>query len=157
MKRIIKLICAIFGVLLSIILFIWITLVCVHFNLGDVDFEEENGISLMISKEETPTGRTISGILSSQEDLQRYLASRAYYHLPFEGNLTIELFDFENYDYIFSEGCSIIQMQKLLWDQCSIYDNTGLMPVLIIYGEHISHKVYIYKIKPKNKYREECG
>ena len=129
----------------------------IHFILGDVDFEEENGIFLMISKEETPTGRTISGILSSQEDLQRYLASRAYYHLPFEGNLTIELFDFENYDYIFSEGCSIIQMKKLLWDQCSSYDNTGLMPVSIIYGEHISHKVYIYKIKPKNKYREECG
>ena len=157
MKRIIKLICAIFVVLLSIILFIWITLACVHLILGDVDFEEENGIYLMIPKEETPTGRTISGILSSQEDLQRYLASRAHYHLPFEGNLTIELFDFENYDYIFSEGCSIIQMQKLLWDQCSSYDNTGLMPVLIIYGEHISHKVYIYKIKPKNKYREECG
>ena len=111
----------------------------------------------MIPKEETPTGRTISGILSSQEDLQRYLATRAYYHLPFEGNLTIELFDFENYDYIFSEGCSIIQMQKLLWDQCSSYDNTGLMPVLIIRGEHISHKIYIYKIKPKNKYRVECG
>ena len=42
-------------------------------------------------------------------------------------------------------------------EACSSYDNTGLMPVSIIYGEHISHKVYIYKIKPKNKYREECG
>jgi hypothetical protein len=64
--------------------------------------------------------------------------------------------DFENYDYIFCEGRPILRLVKQFWDPCSNYDHEKLIPVEPIRGEEISHKVYIYKITPKNKYRIVC-
>ena len=153
MKKVLKNICILFISLQSL----WIALECFMFFYGYIWFGEEHSICLTISKSEEPNG-CISGVLSSPQDLQRYLNDReSYGHLPFEGDLIGDSLDFANYDYIFVEGRSIILLSRLLWDQCSSYDDTGLSPVEIMFGEPISHKVYIYKIKPKNKYREECG
>ena len=126
---------------------------------GDADFEEETSISLIISTAETPQG-TISGVLRSRDDLERFLLDRLrpyYHHLLFEGDLDVESFDFENYDYIFCEGYPILRLVKQFWDPCSNYDYEKLIPVEPIFGEEMSHKVYIYKITPKNTYREVCG
>lgn len=153
MKKVFKNIYIIFVSLLSL----WIALHCFWFFYSYVWFEEEHNLCLTISESEEPIG-CISGVLSSPQDLQRYLNDReSYGHLPFEGDLVVDSLDFANYDYIFVEGRSIILLSGLLWDQCSSYDDTGLSPVEIIFGEPMSHKVYIYKIKPKNKYRIECG
>lgn len=153
MKKVLKKIYIIFVSLLSL----RIALECFMFFYSFVWFEEEHSICLTISNSEEPNGG-ISGVLSSPQDIQRYLNDRDYYkHLPFEGNLIVDSLDFANYDYIFVEGRPIIHLYRLFWDRCSSYDDTGLSPVEIIFGEQISRKVYIYKIKPKNKYRIECG
>lgn len=76
---------------------------------GYADIEEDISISVTISAAETPKG-TISGILRYPDDLEKYLLERQrpyYHHLPFEGDLNIESFDFENYDYIFCAFCII--------------------------------------------------
>lgn len=153
MKRVLKNIYILFISLLSL----WIALHCFMFFYSHIWFEEEHNLCLTISESEEPMQCT-SGVLSSAEDLKRYLNDRSFYgHLPFEGDLILDSLDFATYDYIFMEGRPIIRLDRLLWDQCSSYDNTGLSPIDIIFGEPISHKVYIYKIKPKNKYRIECG
>jgi len=153
MKKVFKHIYIVFISLLSL----WIALHCFLFFYSYVWFEEDYNLYLSIPEDEEPKG-CISGVLHSSEDLQHYLNNRDFFcQLPFEGNLIVDSLDFANYDYIFVEGRPIILLNRLFWDQCSSYDNTGLSPVEIILGESISHKVYIYKIKPKNKYREECG
>ena len=153
MKKVLKNIYIIFISLLSL----WIALECFMFFNGYVWFEEEHNLCLTIPENDEPMLCT-SGVLSSSKDLQRYLNDREFYgHLPFEGDIIVDSLDFANFDYIFVEGRSIILLSGLLWDQCSSYDDTGLSPVEIIFGEPMSHKVYIYKIKPKNKYRIECG
>ena len=71
---------------------------------------------------------------------------------------TIKIVDFENYDYIFSEGVPIQRIRTLIWDQCSFYESDTLTPILYDWKEEqVSRKVYIYKIKPKHKYRDVCG
>lgn len=135
----------------------WILLACLVNFYGYVDFEEENDICLTISENEDPSG-CVSGIISSPENLLRYLDNRAFNgYLTLEGDLVIDSLDFANYDYVFSEGRPILRIERLLWDQCSSYDHSGLSPVGISFGDSLSHKVYIYKIKPKHKYRVECG
>lgn len=153
MKKVFKNIYIIFVSLLSL----WIALHCFWFFYGYVWFEEEHNAHLAIPDEEEPNG-IASFVISSTDDIQRYMTDRDFHgHLPFEGNLIVDSLDFANYDYIFVEGRPIVRLEKLPWDQCSFYDSDTLTPIYIEYGEPISHKVYLYKIKPKNKYRKECG
>ena len=153
MKKVLKKIYIIFVSLLSL----WIVLECFMFFYGYVWFEEEHNVHLAIPDEEEPNGFS-SFVISSAYDLQYYLNDRDFYGFPpFEGNLIVDSLDFANYDYIFVEGRPIVRLARLPWDPCTSYDSDTLNPVHIEYGEQISHKVYIYKIKPKNKYRPECG
>lgn len=95
--------------------------------------------------------------MSSSKSLELYLHQReSFNHLPFEGDLNADSLDFANYDYVFSPGYPILRMKNILWDQCSSYESDSLYPLVFDFGEQVSHKVYIYKIKPKNKYRTEC-
>lgn len=138
---------------------------CYYYFWSDVDFEEENAISLTIPKEEDLSGELpvffTSFVMDSPEDLLFYLHQRescqSFDFLPYEGNMEIDSLDFDNYDYVFSEGYPILRMKKLLWDDCTGYESDSLTPLLFEMGEKPSHKVYIYKIKPKNKYRKVCG
>lgn len=135
---------------------------CHYYFWSDIDFEEEEKLCLSISEEEDISEETIrslaSFVMDSPEELSQYLHQREYYgHLPFEGNLEIDSLDFDHYDYVFSEGYPISNMKKLLWDDCTSYESDSLTPLLFETGEQISRKVYIYKIKPKNKYRVQCG
>jgi hypothetical protein len=158
MKKILRFFAYLIGSIISLLILVVIGWILACYMYGDADFKEDTTISLTISAAETPKG-TISGILRSPDDLERYLLKRQrpyYHHLPFEGNLNIDSFDFENYDYIFCEGRPILRLVKLFWDSCSSYDHEKLIPVASIRGEEISHKVYIYKITPKNKYRTAC-
>lgn len=153
MKKVFKNIYIIFISLLSL----WIALECFEFFYGYVWFEEEQNIHLAIPDEEEPDG-IASFVMSSADDIQYYLNYRDFHsHLPFEGDLIVDSLDFANYDYIFVEGRPIVRLERLPWDQCSFYDSDTLTPVYMEFGEQISHKVYIYKIRPKNKYRKECG
>ena len=158
MKKILRFFAYLLGSIISLLILVVIGWILACYMYGDADFEEDTTISLTISAAETPSG-TRSPILRSADDLERYLLQRQrayYHHLPFEGDLNIESFDFENYDYIFCEGRPILRLVKQFWDPCSSYDHEKLIPVESIRGEEISHKVYIYKITPKNKYRETC-
>ena len=158
MKKILRFFAYLLGSIISLLILVVIGWILACYMYGDADFEEDTTISLTISAAETPKG-TISGILRSPDDLEKYLLERQrpyYHHLPFEGDLNIESFDFENYDYIFCEGRPILRLVKQFWDPCSSYDHKKLIPVEPIWGEEISHKVYIYKITPKNKYRIAC-
>ena len=153
MKKVLKNICILFISLLSL----WIALHSFMFFYGYVWFEEEHNVHLAIPDEEEPNG-IASFVISSEDNIQRYLHDRGFYgHLPFEGDLIADSLDFANYDYIFVEGRPIIRITQLLWDDCSFYDSDTLTPINIEFGKSISHKVYIYKIKPKNKFRKECG
>lgn len=141
-------------IFLAIISFVFVDIIYFHTN---IDFEEVDNVCLTIPMEDTPNG-IASWVLSSPEDLQRYLKDReSYHHLPFEGDLCAESLDFAHYDYVFCEGRPIVRMQRLPWDQCSSYDHEHLTPLFLSFGEQWSRKVYIYKIRPKNKYRRECG
>ena len=158
MKKILRFFAYLIGSIISLLILVVIGWILACYMYGDADFEEDTTISLTISAAETPSG-TISPILRSADDLERYLLERQrpyYNHLPFEGDLNIESFDFENYDYIFCEGRPILRLVKQFWDPCCSYDHEKLIPVASIRGEEISHKVYIYKITPKNKYRGAC-
>lgn len=158
MKKILRFFAYLLGSIISLLILVVIGWILACYMYGDADFEEDTSIFLTISAAETPSG-TRSPILRSADDLERYLLERQrayYHHLPFEGDLNIESFDFENYDYIFCEGRPILRLVKQFWDPCSSYDHKKLIPVEPIWGEEISHKVYIYKITPKNKYRGAC-
>ena len=116
---------------------------------------------IFISEEEDISEKTTrslaSFVMDSPEELLQYLHQREYYgHMPFEGNLEIDSLDFDHYDYVFSEGYPISNMKKLLWDDCTSYESDSLSPLFFEMGEQLSRKVYIYKIKPKNKYRVQC-
>lgn len=161
MKKVFKFISII---IVTFLLFI-IVVICYDNYWSDIDFEEEDKLCLFISEDEDiskkePRSLT-SFIMDSPEDLLQYLHQRESYlyfdYLPFEGNLVMDSLDFENYDYVFSEGHPILRMKKLLWDECTSYESDTLTPLFFEFGAQISRKVYIYKIKPKNKYRKECG
>lgn len=130
---------------------------CKIYTSINIDYEEINSLHLTIPECEEPRGIT-SPILDTPEDLQLYLRTRISHHyLPFEGEMIIDSLDFANYDYIFAAGCPILKMTRRPFDDCSRYDHKNMTPVYIKLGEQMSHKVYIYKIKPKNKYRTICG
>ena len=158
MKKILRFFAYLLGSIISLLILVVIGWILACYMYGDADFEEDTTISLTISAAETPSGTT-SPILRNLDDLDRYLLYRLQpdsHNLPFEGELNAESFDFENYDYIFCEGRPILRLSKQFWDSCCSYDHEKLIPVASIRGEEISHKVYIYKITPKNKYRMAC-
>lgn len=164
MKKLLKLIFIIVVVFFSLIAVFIVVDTCYWYFWSDIDFEEENAISLTIPEEEDLSdklpGFFTSFVMDSPEELLLYLHDRESYlyfdYLPFEGNLEIDSLDFDNYDYVFSEGYPILRMRNILWDECSSYESDSLYPLIFEMGEQLSRKVYIYKIKPKNKYRVEC-
>ncbi len=139
--------------ILLFIFFIFALLYCT-----DIGFNEERNVYLLIPDTEVTDG-TISGVLRSQEELQRYLLERVYQYnkLPFNGEFKECMFNFDEYDYIFVEGRSIMHLYKQPWDECSKYDHEHLIPIEPIFGNEKTNKIYIYRIYPKNRYRITCN
>lgn len=99
-----------------------------------------------------------SGVLDSEDALSLYLHTREFLgHQPFVGQGMLDSLQFSEYDYMLSEGQPIIKLTRLRSDECSSYDRTGLIPVEPVFGGSITSRVYIYKISPKNKYRQRCN
>lgn len=99
----------------------------------------------------------ISGILSSQEDLLRYLSNlESIHNIPIV-DINIDSFEFDQFDYIIIPGRSMVKLTRLMSDDCSKYDTSGLIPVTGTFKTDISTKVHVYKISSKNKYRWVCG
>ncbi len=164
MRRHLKFILIIIVVFSSLIVAFIVAVACYYYLGSDIDFDEENSISLTIPMEEDVSCELpvffTSFVMDSPDDLLFYLhqreSSQSFDFLPFEGYLEIDSLDFDTYDYVFSEGYPILRMKKLLWDDCTFYESDSLTPVFFEMGERFSRKVYIYKIKPKNKYRVVC-
>ncbi len=163
LKTIIKYILVTTAVFISIILLLVVFLECRWRFWSDIDFEEENKMNLYVPEEPNISEHGLinytSFVITSPEKMRRYLDQREYYGRPsFYGNFETDSLDFENYDYIFSEGVPIQRIRTLIWDQCSFYESDTLTPILYDWKEEqVSRKVYIYKIKPKHKYRDVCG
>jgi hypothetical protein len=163
LNTIIKYILVTTAVFISIILLLVVFLECRWHFWSDIDFEEENKMNLYVSEEpnisEHGPRYYTSFVITSPEDMRHYLDQREYGGRPsFYGNFETDSLDFENYDYIFSEGVPIQRIRTLIWDQCSFYESDTLTPILYDWKEEqVSRKVYIYKIKPKHKYRGVCG
>ena len=162
LNTIIKYILVTTAVFISIILLLVVFLECRWHFWSDIDFEEENKMNLYVPEEPNISEHGLinytSFVITSPEDMRHYLDQREYCGFPsFYGNFETDSLDFENYDYIFSEGVPIQRIRKLLWDQCSFYESDTLTPILYDWKEQVSCKVYIYKIKPKHKYRGVCG
>lgn len=141
---------------------IGIVFTCVdYFGWGDMEFEEVNNVVLTVPESENLCGCSPialnSWVMSSSESLELYLHQReASSHLPLEGDLNSDSLDFSDYDYVFSPGYPILRMKNIFGNQCSSYESDSLYPLVFEFGEQVSRKAYIYKIKPQNKYRTEC-
>ena len=162
LNTIIKYILVTTAVFISIILLLVVFLECRWHFWSDIDFEEENKMNLYVSEEPNISEHRpiyyTSFVITSPEKMRRYLDQREYCGRPsFYGNFETDSLDFENYDYIFSEGVPIQRIRTLIWDQASFYESDTLTPISYDWKEQVSCKVYIYKIKPKHKYRVICN
>ena len=162
LKTIIKYILVTTAVFISIILLLVVFLECRWRFWSDIDFEEENKMNLYVPEEPNISEHGLinytSFVITSPEKMRRYLDQREYGGRPsFYGNFETDSLDFENYDYIFSEGVPIQRIRTLIWDQASFYESDTLTPISYDWKEQVSCKVYIYKIKPKHKYRVICN
>lgn len=126
-------------------------------TFGRVDFEEDTSITMNLASVEEPIGGR-SPLLSSVEDMELYLRTRKFRgQQSIEGDSCLYSLDYEEYDFIITEGKSISHITNAWWDECSTYASAkGRYPISIKLSPSKSQKVYVYRITPKGKYREGC-
>lgn len=124
-------------------------------RLTRVSFEEDTDIHIYLESNCDLIG--MSGILSSKEDLYRYLSNLENIQQNPVIDINIDFFDFDQFDYVIIPGRILVKLTRLIADECSEYDNSGLIPVIGTFDTDTKNQVHVYKILSKNKYRWVCG
>lgn len=123
-------------------------------QLTIVSFEEDTNIHICLGSNCNLIG--MSGILSSREDLYRYLSNLETIHQNPAIDINIDSFDFDQFDYVIIPGRLLKKLTRLIADECSEYDRSGLIPVMGTFEADNKNHVHVYKILSKNKYRWVC-
>lgn len=123
-------------------------------QLTIVSFEEDTNIHICLGSNCNLIG--MSGILSSREDLYRYLSNLETIHQNPAIDINIDSFDFDQFDYVIIPGRLLKKLTRLIADECSEYDRSGLIPVMGTFEADNKNQVHVYKILSKNKYRWVC-
>lgn len=123
-------------------------------QLTTVSFEEDTNIHICLGSNCNLIG--MSGILSSREDLYKYLSNLETIHQNPAIDINIDSFDFNQFDYVIIPGRLLKKLTRLIADECSKYDRSGLIPVMGTFEVDNKNQVHVYKILSKNKYRWVC-
>jgi len=136
---------------------IWIFFEISDRTFGKIDYQEVDSICLYLSQNEIPCGRR-SFIITSQEHMDFYLKKYRIEcgRFPIEGDSCLYSLDYNQYDYILSEGKSLHSLTNLWYDDYSRFPSyKGTYPLSNgTYDEELSYKVYVYRVAPKGRYRE---